>query len=200
MSAAFFLLIVCRFDNVEELREQAQRNVESDTDGLCFLDGGADILAIRATSYQRPTYCRLSNLATVFITDNQHWDIGAQRFNLYSNSGDSHQMGRVGGQGGVCLSPQSDYDTVAIGDCTNFVTDQQTEIIGVGGIPTIVQGSPALASWYDYDISQHVLMAKSQNYLLRSGEDPAIIYKIQFLDYYSDVGTPGYIRVRFARL
>ena len=144
---------------------------------------------IDATSETAWTYLDLETAAVVTPddpTDSTAWDLGFQRFLVAINGG-------VSGSGGMEAARLEgvDYNDEVDLPTSGWVTDEPD---------ADDDGEPerALDDWYDYDAAAHALTPKDLLFLLKSVEGDA--YKLQFVDYYDDAGTPGYVHVRWGGL
>lgn len=179
----------------------------ADATGSCSLSAsnGQDILIVRATSQTTRTCCSLSTGARVECSASG-WDMSFQRFRYGTNGGVSGS-----GNGAACRTSLTDPTAVlslsqfvgGVGpECPNLVSDVQLEgeSGGVGGAVSVqYSGSDALREWFTYNIFTHILTAKSDVYIVRSG-DGSRFYRLQFFDYYNAAGVSGYPQLRFAQI
>ena len=209
-----FLFYHCAYidEARQEYQEQRQKNLQglnncllSNTSMATEATNTSRILTIVATSHTLPTYCRLSDGMKVGAEED--WDISAQRFRMGTNSGVNSSIGN--GRGGVCLSTTGNFsdidglpqstESATEGECPDFIEDLTLQTNSVNGEDISYYGNTVFENWYSYDISIHFLKARDTIYILRSA-DGYSYYKLQFLDYYSEVGTPAYVKIRYSLL
>jgi len=111
------------------------------------------------------------------------WDLSFRRYEIRVNGG-------VSGDGtveGVVLDGVA-YDELVDVPADGWITDAPD---GDGDqLDDLV-----FFTWYDYDYETHTLSPADRVYALRSGE--ALVYRIGFLGYYDDAGTPAMITFEY---
>ncbi len=141
---------------------------------------------VNATDYEVWNYLDLETNAFVEVDDpmvSSDWDIAMLRYHIKLNSG-IHGPAEVQ----AVIIEESDYDTYTEVPVEGYQIDLEDE--DGDGIPEYVFGT-----WYDYDVSTHILTPKPTFYVVRSKNQ--FHYKFQILSYYSDAGTPANVRINW---
>lgn len=142
---------------------------------------------VDATAYLDFVYLSLATGEEVLVADpltSSDWDLGFQRYLVPSNGG-------VSGPGGlmaVALTDQS-FEALTTAPAEGFVSDQADDE-DENDHPEY-----ALGEWFDYTTENHTLTPKAMVYALHVRET---YYKLQFVDYYDEAGSPAYITLRWA--
>ena len=141
---------------------------------------------VNATDYELWTYLDLETNSFVEVDDpmaSSDWDIGMLRYHIKLNSG-IHGPAEVQ----AVIVEGEDYDTYAEVPTDGYQIDLEDE--NGDGTPEYVFGT-----WYDYDISTHILTPKNSFYVVKSKNQ--FHYKFQILSYYSDAGTPANVHINW---
>ena len=119
--------------------------------------------------------------------DSPAWDLGVLRFNVKTNGGTSGT-----GMVGVAVLEGVTFDSVEQAPADGYISDE------VNAGPADMEPEPGYAFdlWYDYDMDSHTLAPRAAIYVVRTVEEN--YFKIEFLDYYNDAGTAGYVKFRTA--
>jgi hypothetical protein len=114
------------------------------------------------------------------------WDLRVRRFEVHLNGG-------VHGDGGVeaTFTEGLAFDEATAAPEAGWATDAPDA--DEDGLPEAV-----FDEWYDYDVETHVLTPKARTYFVRSTEGD--VYRLVFLSYYDDAGTPGVLHLRLGWL
>ncbi|NRA67206.1 MAG: hypothetical protein HRU19_22170 [Pseudobacteriovorax sp.] len=114
------------------------------------------------------------------------WDIAIQRYRVKLNTGANAETT-------AAVIDLSHDDVVEIPTADVFTTDQVTTNIDDGLV--FLGDSP----WYDYDSSTHILRSKEQrSYIVKSNN--GVDFVVSVVDYYDDVGTPGFMKFKIKSL
>lgn len=168
--------------------------------GACNSTGSAGSFTgeVDASSSTAWTQCDFATGSAVTGTSNA-WELRFQRFKIGSNGGVSGS-----GNAAVCRTGQTNLANVTSvsalsGNCV-FTVDTNVSGSAAGGAAVTFTGNSLLADWYNYDENTHILSAKPDVYIVRSGETPAKYYKFQMLDYYNSTGTSGFPKLRWTEV
>jgi hypothetical protein len=133
---------------------------------------------VDATSETEAVGYDLDAAAVVELTD-PAWDLSFLRYFVRLNGG-------VSGSGTVeaVALPGAPYDEVVDVPAEGWATDAPDA--DADGVDELV-----LLDWYVYDYVAHSLSPADVVYVVRSGE--GIAYKLSFLSYYDNAGTPAVI-------
>lgn len=144
---------------------------------------------IDATSETDWVYIDLSEATMVTPAtpeDDAGWDIGFRRYKAKINGG-------VSGTADMAVVPyfETEYNTALAEPTDGWVTDVAD---------ADEDGDPeyALDTWFDYDSDTHEVTAADVIYVVRDAAGELL--KLQFLEYYDEAGTPGYIHIRWGSL
>jgi len=118
--------------------------------------------------------------------DDASWDLAFRRYKIPLNGG-------VSGTGGMQIVPLAgaDYNAAIETPTDGWVTDQ-ADADGDGDLEY------AFDTWFSYDSETHEVTAADYVYVVQSVEKS--LYKLQFLSYYDDAGTGGYIGLHWGPL
>lgn len=121
--------------------------------------------------------------------DSQEWHLGFRRFQIYLNSGDS-------GPGEVALTWVDDavFEDLTVAPSGTYFVDRDDEVDEFGqnfGLAIQRDGG-----WYDYDQSTHTLSPRERVFFVYLEEEEFL--KLEFLDYYDQAGTSGFLSFRWA--
>ena len=113
------------------------------------------------------------------------WDMAFRRTKLLTNSGVTNPLGPGGAidLGDVPLEVASPPESVA------FLVDS------LGGEDDDEPENAAVGSWYSYSFISHIVSAKPNTYLLRTGDDLDAL--VQFDSYYCEDDEAGCITFRY---
>lgn len=130
-------------------------------------------------------YVSLTSDSRVSITDpgsltSTAWDLALKRQALYTNDGD----GGPGSGGAVFI--QSDFASVTSADATAATLGTEKFFDADWNAMTDPSGAPltTFSSWYDYDMTTHVLTPTAGTWLVRGGTGR--LYKLKIDSYYSN--------------
>ncbi len=144
---------------------------------------------IDASSETDWTYLDLGNAEIVTPAnpdDSTEWDLAFRRYKVKINGG-------VSGTADMAVVPyfETEYNTPLDPPTEGWVTDEAD---------ADADGDPeyALDTWFDYDSSTHEVTPADVIYVVRDAQGD--LAKLQFLAYYDDAGTPGYIHIRWGPL
>ena len=112
------------------------------------------------------------------------WELGFQRFAVTLDGG-------ISGDGEVAAAALdgADFDALTVAPADGYVVD------AVDGDDEDGEPDLALAGWYAYDPTTHVLTPVDRVYVIRSSDGG--YFKLRFLDYYDDAGTSGFPTFRW---
>jgi hypothetical protein len=174
--------------------------VASSQGGACAGTGssGSFTAEVDASSSTAWTQCDFATGMVVNGVSNS-WELRFQRFKIGSNGGVSGS-----GNAAVCATGHSNLANVtsvsALGATCSFTLDTNVSGSAAGGTAVSFTGHALLSDWYNYDENTHILSAKPDVYIVRSGETPAKFYKFQMLDYYNSTGTSGFPKLRWSEV
>lgn len=174
--------------------------VASSQGGACTSVGSSGSFTgeVDATSATAWTQCDFATGVAVNGSSNA-WELRFQRFKIASNGGVSGS-----GNAAVCRTGQANLAAVTsvsgLGGTCAFTVDTNVSGSAAGGAAVTFTGNSLLADWYNYDENTHILSAKPDVYIVRSGETPAKYYKFQMLDYYNSTGTSGFPKLRWSEV
>ncbi len=133
-------------------------------------DDGSMLLILQATHERIPV---LLDLDTQFTTLGDEWDVSIVRFDSWANEDVS-----------IIAYPDTAFDDVVTYDDADWVSG--------------TAGAELFADWWVYDISTHIVTAADTTFavLTNTGD----VYKVRFIDYYADAGTPGTVSILVAPL
>ena len=115
-------------------------------------------------------------------TDNT-WDVGIKRYQLKLNSS-IHGAEAVG----VIVVEDTEYEELLeapIGEYQVDLPDADEDTIP----------EYAMAEWYDYDLSTHILTPKESFYVIHNRNN--LYFKFRIIDYYDSAGTPGMLSIEW---
>lgn len=144
---------------------------------------------IDATSETEWTYLDLGGAQVVSPEqpdDSTEWDLGFRRYKVKLNGG-------VSGTADMAVVPyfETEYATALDPPTQGWVTDV-ADADGDGDVEY------ALDTWFDYDTDTHQVSTADVIYVLRDAVGD--LAKLQFLAYYDDAGSPGYVHIRWGDL
>jgi HmuY protein len=132
-----------------------------------------------------PESWRFISLATGTLVDAaDSWDLAFRRFHIISNGGAGFR-----GAGGVIDAGSVPIDSVAL--AAGAVVEE-----------TIVAGdssNPAIARWYRYGLTSHLLTPLDRTYIVRAA-DGRRHYALRVLSYYCIGARPGCVTIRYRPL
>ena len=144
---------------------------------------------IDATSETEWVYLDLSEGQLVVPTTpetDKSWDLGFRRYRVKIDGG-------VSGAADMALVPYfgTDYDTALDAPTEGWITDEADA--DADGDPEL-----ALDSWFAYDGDSHEVTPAEVIYVVRDAAGD--LAKLEFLSYYDEAGSPGYVRLRWGAL
>lgn len=154
---------------------------------------------VNATSESDYIYLDLDSLSQV-AADSADWDLSFQRFNVAANSG-------ISGEGHVYVAVLEEQDFATLSEApseteTTYlqdVEDGDDEDVNPDLVFSNYPEGTINNGWYSYDPTTHLLSAREDVvYVVLSTEHQP--FKLQMLDYYSSVGTSGYITFNLSGL
>ncbi len=133
-------------------------------------EDGSMLLMLMATHERIPV---LLDLDTQFTTLGDEWDVSLVRFDSWANDDVS-----------IIAFEDVPFDELVTYDDADWVSGSE--------------GAEVFADWWDYDISTHIVTPAETTFavLTNSGD----VYKVRFVDYYADAGTPGTVSILVAPL
>jgi hypothetical protein len=108
------------------------------------------------------------------------WDLAFRRFNIATNGGE----GLLGRGGAIDLGPGA-FDTI-------FSVPEQGYL---GSVAPRDSTNAALADWYDYGFTSHLLRPKPRLYAVRTADGRYA--KLEILSYYCPGAQPGCLTFRY---
>lgn len=133
-------------------------------------DDGSSLVMLDATHERIPV---LLDLDTGFTTLGDEWDVSIVRFDAWANEDVSIIA----------------YNGVAFDDLLAY--DESEWVSGS-------EGAELFAEWWSYDISTHVVTPSDITFAVLGTEGDA--FKVRFVDYYADAGTPATVSLLVAPL
>jgi hypothetical protein len=127
------------------------------------------------------TYFDLSTGSAVEDTPSPlGWDLAFRRFTILANGGPG-----LSGQGGLLALGEAPLDSVMQVPTDGYqVNEANAE-----------RSNPAIARWYTYSWTSHILKAKPQTYAVRTADGRYGIFEI--LSYYCPGATAGCVTIRY---
>jgi hypothetical protein len=136
------------------------------------------LVELDARSSTESVYLKLDNGALVKTTSDQPWLFAVKRTQFQSNSGTSGTLNF-----GVMSLETTDYDSVTSCQVGTLTYDEMLPASGApGSLP--YSGNAVLNSWYNYDMTTHVISSKKLVYLITDG---STCIKFQIVSYSSGV-------------
>lgn len=135
---------------------------------------GPTVYVVDARAENRWRHFDFSRGALVSEPRGNGWDLAFRRFTIIGNGGDG-----FAGHAGI-----RDLGTVPFGDVAEVPAD--------GYLDTRVRSDsthPAIADWYDYGFSSHLLTPRNHVYAVRTADGRYA--KLRILGYYCPGPTPG---------
>ncbi len=112
------------------------------------------------------------------------WEFSFQRFKISMNGGAQNTNGKVA----VALLTETAFDALQRAPTSGYEQDAADTVLnGVSG------------GWYAYDIGKHRLEAQPKRVYVVSSSDGRY-FKVQWLSYYDEAGSPAQIAFRYAPL
>ncbi len=118
------------------------------------------------------------------------WDLALSRFHIRARGGASGT-----GQVGVAVVTNAKFEEVTSVPNDLFLEDQPDGPDNNTDIDTVISTQ---APWYAYNPMTHVLSPNGQVYVVRT--DSKAFFKLSVESYYDAAGTPGIVKLRWARL
>ncbi len=107
------------------------------------------------------------------------WDLAFRRTKLRTNGGETNALGPVG----VAGLGETDFALAELPDTPKFTVDA---LMGEDGDEL---KNPAIEKWYRYNFIKHVIVARADVYLVRTGGDRDAV--VRFDSYYCEDESPG---------
>lgn len=107
------------------------------------------------------------------------WDLAFQRTRLVTNSGATNPAGPAG----IIDLGEMMFEDALAPAAAEFAID---EVVGDGGERN---ENPAIRKWYRYNFVRHVIVARENVYVVRTGGERDAI--VRFDSYYCEDGSPG---------
>lgn len=120
-----------------------------------------------------------ATVATVREPGPMDWDIAFRRFHVMVNGGPG-----FAGRGAVADLGAIDFDAVSVAPDTGWVDRAARD-----------STNTAIARWYDYGFTSHLLTPKRRVYALRTADGRYA--RLRFLSYYCEGGRPGCITFEY---
>jgi hypothetical protein len=119
------------------------------------------------------------------------WDLSFLRFRVRTNGG-------LSGDGGVFVARvEGAFEEVTQAPDGGWSTDGPDGQVDDDDAPDNLFNNGE-DDWYDYELETHTLTARDYVYAVVTTERR--YFKLQFLDYYDEVGSPAYVRFRWAEI
>lgn len=131
------------------------------------------------------------------------WDLGFRRFLVKSNGG-------VSGSGNVSVAavPGASFEDLKVAPASGYVQD----VAGAEPDPNApdevlqpevdyafnVEHAESPNGWYNYDPTSHTLSPAAVVYVVKALDER--FYKVEFVRYYNDAGSPAILTLRFAEI
>jgi hypothetical protein len=132
-----------------------------------------------------PGSWRFISLATgTLVAGGDSWDLAFRRFHIISNGGVGFR-----GAGGIIDGGSVPMDSVELA-------------AGADVVKTVVAGdssNPAIARWYRYGLTSHLLTPLDRTYIVRAA-DGRRHYALRVLSYYCTGARPGCVTIRYRPL
>jgi hypothetical protein len=175
LSLVSFLLVGCAPSLVDDVDGDTDA-VDADTaappvDAVVeSYEDGSSLLMLDATHERIPV---LLDLDTGFTTLGDEWDVSIVRFDSWANEDVS-----------IMALVDVPFDEVVTYDDADWVSGNE--------------GAELFADWWLYDITSHIVTPADITFavLTNSGD----VFKLRFVDYYADAGTPGTVSMLVAPL
>jgi hypothetical protein len=135
--------------------------------------GGPHMVTVEASSPAAWRYFDFSRGAVVERPGPTEWDIAFRRFHMMVNGGPDFS-----GHGGAIDLGTIAFDSVSTVPRGRYLVAEPGDSV-----------SPALARWYDYSFTSHVLEPKTRVYALRTADGR--FAKLEIIGYYCVGAQPG---------
>lgn len=153
------------------------------------LGGGVTEAWVDATAYLEFVYLSLQTGEEVLVEDpltSSDWDLGFERYLVPSNGGVSGPVGLEA----VAIAGQ-DFDSLSVAPAEGYLSDAADDD-DENDTPEY-----AFGEWFDYTTDNHTLTPKDVVYAVHVRET---WYKLKFVDYYDEAGTPAYLTLWWAEI
>ncbi|HJL14323.1 MAG TPA: HmuY family protein [Sandaracinaceae bacterium LLY-WYZ-13_1] len=124
------------------------------------------------------------------VSTDEGWDLSFSRFRVRVNGG-------VTGSGGVQVAA---LDGQAFDDVTQAPEEGWTVPVPDGEDDDDTEADNVFnngtSDWYDYELETHTLTPRDVTYVVASTD--GAFFKLRFLDYYDDAGSPAFVRYTWA--
>jgi hypothetical protein len=145
--------------------------------------GRAVTLTVDATSQDQWRYISLADATVRAATGPLDWDLAVRRFNIIANGGTG-----FAGQGAIADLGEIDFDSASARPTTaRWQTSRAKD-----------STNAAIAHWYNYGFTSHLLEPKPHVYLVRTAQGRLV--RARILSYYCPGPTPGCVTLQYALL
>ena len=159
-----------------------------------YTDTGENIVEdpyfrVNATDYENWVYLALEEEETFSLStpeSDDSWDIGIKRYQFKLNSS-------IHGSSSVSALVVEDIEYEDLLEAPNGEYQIDLPDANEDTIPEY-----ALAEWYDYDISTHILTPKESFYVIQNRNN--LYFKFRIIDYYDAAGTPGMLSIEWEEI
>lgn len=142
---------------------------------------GPTIYTVEATSADVWRHFDFSRGSVVERPDPLDWDLAFRRFHIIANGGTG-----FAGQAGIRDLGGVPFDSIHTAPTAGYqLTAAQTDSV-----------NPAIADWYDYGFTSHLLTPKSRVYAVRTADGRYA--KLELISYYCAGARPGCLTFRYA--
>lgn len=193
------LLLGCGSDLKLPDRPDAGGAMTGDTPRITTVENGNGTFTsvVDASDETKWVYFDLETRAQVEpanAADSTEWDLAFSRFKVAINGG----ISGTGGMGAIKIA-NADFNAITRPPGGDVVTDE-ADSDDVGEIDDYALNRPNEGETgpFDYDPMNHTLSASGTVFAVRSVDGNW--YKITFVDYYNDAGSPGYPKLTWAPL
>ena len=137
-------------------------------------------LTVDASAEARWVFFDFSRGAVVEEPGPLEWDIAFRRFNVAVNGGAG-----FAGDGAVADLGPVPFDSVVVAPPTGWIASDARRD----------SANPAIARWYDYGFTSHLLTPRARTYAVRTADGR--FAKLRFLSYYCPGAQPGCVSLEY---
>jgi hypothetical protein len=141
---------------------------------------GPIVYTVDASSPDRWIYFDFSRGSVVEAPEPTEWDLAFSRFAVIVNGGEG-----FAGRGGAQDLGEVMFDSVTVVPSAGYTVTE-------AGADSV---HPALARWYDYSFTSHLLTPKSRVYAVRTADGRYA--RLRFLGYYCPGAQPGCVTFQY---